>query len=420
MHPGTDEAMVRNLAPQRAESTDLPPVASIVRAVDSAAVAWSDPAFAPRVRARDAAIVRTGYSLPVVEHALDALFSTLRAPAIERVIADELGSPDVLDSFSPRQGRPKARALPLGRICIVSSRTTLGVAVVPAVFALCAKCDVLVKDRNDGLVASFFATLGDTCAPLRERIVAKEWDGENGLRSEGSFDCVVAFGSDATLERIAAELPAKTRFIGYGTRASAGYVSRAALADESSAREIAAGAARDLLLYDGEGCLSLHALFVERDGAVAVARFAELLADAIARTAKAFPPGRCDAASAARVAAARDLAAFRGTTAYSDPQASYLLSCDPPVDEPPLFLPRALGMYGVDGPQDARAYLRRHGVRLEALAIAGPAPALLDAARAMGVARIARFGEMQRPALGGFHGGRPRIAEFVRWMSDES
>jgi hypothetical protein len=291
---------------------------------------------------------------------------------------------------------------------------------VPAVFALCAKCRVLVKDRYDGLVASFFATLGAACVQLRERIVAKEWTGETGLQDEGPFECVVAFGTDATLERIAASLSAETRFIGYGTRASAGYVSRAALADESSAREIATGAARDLLLYDGEGCLSLHALFVERGGAVAVARFGELLAEAIAQAAKVFPPGRRDAAGAARVAAARDLAAFRGTASYSDPQASYLLSCDPPLDEPPLFLPRTLGMHGIDGPQDARAYLRRHGVRLEALAIAGPAPARLDAARALGIARVARFGEMQRPALGVFHGGRPRIAEFVRWMSDES
>ena len=410
--------MVRN-APQHAESTDLP-VASIVRAVDSAAVDWSDPVFPPRVRARDAAMARTGYSLPVVEYAFDALFSTLRAPAIEQVIADELGSPEVLDAFAPRQGRPPARALPLGRVCIVSSRTTLGVAIVPAVFALCAKCDVLVKDRHDGLVASFFATLGDACAQLRERIVAKEWDGENGLQNEGPFECLVAFGTDTTLERIAAGLPAMTRFIGYGTRASAGYVSRAALGDERSAREIATGAARDLLLYDGEGCLSLHALFVERGGAVAVARFAELLSEAVAQAAKTYPPGRYDAAGAARVAAARDLAAFRGTASYSDTQASYLLSCDPPLHQPPLFLPRTLGVHGVDGPQDARAYLQRHGVRLEALAIAGQAPALLDAARAIGVARVARFGEMQRPALGVFHGGRPRIAEFVRWMSDES
>jgi hypothetical protein len=33
--------------------------------------------------------------------------------------------------------------------------------------------------------------------------------------------------------------------------------------------------------------------------------------------------------------------------------------------------------------------------------------------------RIAPFGTLQHPPLASPHGGRPRIAEFVRWVSDE-
>jgi hypothetical protein len=38
----------------------------------------------------------------------------------------------------------------------------------------------------------------------------------------------------------------------------------------------------------------------------------------------------------------------------------------------------------------------------------------------VGASRIARFGSLQIPQLGGFHGGRPRIADFVRWIVDET
>jgi hypothetical protein len=41
-------------------------------------------------------------------------------------------------------------------------------------------------------------------------------------------------------------------------------------------------------------------------------------------------------------------------------------------------------------------------------------------AAAIGASRIASFGTLQTPPLGTFHGGRPRIAEFVRWVSDQT
>ena len=71
-------------------------------------------------------------------------------------------------SFALRPGRPRARAIAAGSVCVVSSRTTIGVAIVPAVFALCAKCDVLVKDREDGLVRAFFSTLAEERAEFAE------------------------------------------------------------------------------------------------------------------------------------------------------------------------------------------------------------------------------------------------------------
>lgn len=399
------------------------PIRSIVAAIAAAAARWSDAGFPPRIRARDAVTARTSYSRATVEYAFDGLFGSLTRDAIEAVVADELGSLDVLDRFVERSGRPRARAVPIGSVCVISSRTTIGVAIVPALFALCAKCDVLVKDREDRLTAAFFATLFEEMPELKASAGAISWEGARDPLGLGSFAAVVAFGADATLSEIGAALPHSVRFIPYGSKASAGYVTRQALNDPNTARGVAQRAATDLLLYESEGCLSLHALFVERGGEVSPETFAAMLADAVAGRADALGLGRPDARRVAELAMARDVATFRasdGAVSLSDPASTYLILVDPHWDDPPPFLSRALPVRGVDDPAQAAAYFRRHRIGVEALGVAEPRSDLVDAALSMGAARIAPLGALQSPLLGDFHGGRPRIAEFVRWISAET
>ncbi len=399
------------------------PARRIVGAVADAANRWTDADFPPRVRLLERVVERTGYTPPVVEYALDQLFGSLTATALEATLSSELGNIDALDRIVPRAGRPSARALPIGNVCVISSRTTIGVAIVPAIFALCAKCDVLVKDREDGLVRAFFSSLSEEHDAFAEAARAQTWEGENGEVDLRTFDAVVAFGNDATLARIQAATRADARFVGFGSRASIGYVARDELRDESQAAFIAAGAARDLVLYETEGCLSLHALFVERGGMVDVQRFTALVAREVERASVEFPPGSRDARAAARIANARNLAAFRSAagsgSVFSDERASYLAVLDPPVSEPPAFLPRALAVHAVDDPAEALAYLARHEIPVEAVALAGSRDDLLAMAIGMGAHRIARFGELQRPPLGGNHGGRARVSDFVTWITDE-
>ena len=396
------------------------PVRAILAAIDSAAVAWSDARFEPRLRARDAVVRRTEYSAAMVEYAFDRLFDSLRRDALAGVIEDELGSLDVLDGFVERSHRPRAAALPIGRVCIVSSRTTIGVAVVPAIFALCANCNVLIKDREDHLARAFFETLAEKLPEISDAVAARPWNGGEEAATLRGFDLVVAFGSDATLAEISSNLPYPARMIGYGTKASAGYVARDALTGEKAARRIAAAAARDLILYESEGCLSLHALFVETGGETSALQFAQLVATAM-RDANAELPSAVTGASApARRAAARDLAAFRGEHYFADAAAQYLAVLDPPRASPPLFLPRTLGIHSVERPSEAAEYLERHGIAPEAFAIAGSRNDLRELALRTKASRIAPFGALQAPPLGIFHGGRPRIAEFVRWVGDET
>lgn len=397
------------------------PVRSILRAIADAAQRWRDGDFPPRVRALERVCARTGYSMPVAEYAMDRLFEGLNAADLQAAVERELGSLAVLDGFETRPGVPRERALPAGRVCVVSSRTTIGVGLIPAVFALLAKCEVVVKDREDALLAAFFSTLAEELEEFGLAALAEQWEGK--ARDLAEFDVVVAFGDDAAIASIASTLEPRTRLIPFGTRASIGYVAREALAAAQEAEVAARGAARDLVLYETEGCLSLHAVFVEAGGAVTPDAFAGMLARAVERANVEFPLAQRSPQIAARVAAARDLAAFRAAEgrgiAHSDAAASFLIDATATHADPPSFLPRAVGVRTVWGPDDALTYCRQHRLPIEAIALAGTRDELTAMAVATGAARITRFGELQVPLSSGRHGGRPRIAEFVRWVTDE-
>ncbi len=399
------------------------PVRAILRGLADAAKRWADADFPPRVRVLEAIVARTGYTLPVVEYALDRLFETITEPALTATIVSELGSLDALDGFVARKGRSPARALPVGPVCVVSSRTTIGVAIPAAVFALCAKCDVVVKDREDRLVSAFFASLVQEHDAFGTAARAETWSGSHDARDLSTFASVVAYGRNDTLAEIRAACAPEARFTGFGARASIGYIPREALVDDRAAAALAEGAARDLVLYESEGCLSLHALFVERGGHIVPDRFALLLAEALERAHVEFPPGERGAGASARLGSARALAAFRAAggagTVYGDGSARHLLVLDPPASDPPLLLPRALNLHIVDAPVEVIAYLKRHGIAVEALATSGKREDVVKMAVDAGAARIATFGALQSPLMEGNHGGRLRVADYIRWMTDD-
>ena len=209
-------------------------------------------------------------------------------------------------------------------------------------------------------------------AELGDAVAARPWRGESDAVNLDAFDSIVAFGSDRTLAAISASLRFPTRLIAYPSKISAGYLTLQSLAAQRHADAAACGAARDMLLYDGEGCLSLRVLFIERGANVSPTRFCEMLRDAIEVAAREFPAD-ASAESSARLATARDMASLRSDRdqqIFTDARSSYLVVLDPPLDEPPLLLPRALSVYSVADPREAVAYLERHGIPLEALAVA--------------------------------------------------
>jgi hypothetical protein len=391
--------------------------ARILGFIADAAERWADADFAPRVRATRAIVDRLDYSEPVVDYALDRLFFGITRATLETTIAGELGAVAALDGPVARGDAPTAWARGVDRAVIVSSDTTIGVALVPAVFALCAKCDVVVKDRSDALIAAFFASLAEEHPAFATAAVARMWSGGQDADEDALFaeaDVVVAFGRDETLRAIRDRCGVETRFVPFGHRISLGRLRSAEVASVDDA--LLAGIARDALLYDGEGCLSLHALFVDADD-TAFATFAQRLGEAAERVAVEFPAGRIEPTRAAAAASYRQLAAFRaaggrGTVVRA---GDATLAFDAPRDEPPPLVARTLPILRGD---DAAlfAYVAAHHLPVQALGV-GPfdADAAALAAR-IGAVRAAPLGTLQNPPLAGHHGGEQRVAPFIRWV----
>jgi Acyl-CoA reductase (LuxC) len=394
------------------------PARRIIAHVADAAERWCDADFPPRVRATAAIRERLGYSEPVVDYALDRIFFGVTRDALDAAIAGELGSAGALDGAVERRGAPPAWARGVDRVVIVSSDTTIGVAVVPALFALCAKCDVVVKDRSDALVAGFFASLAEEHPAFASAARAHAWAGGDDAAESALFEhanAVIAFGRDETLRAIRARCGADTRFTGFGHRASIGRLTRADVAafDDALADRIV----RDALVYDGEGCLSPHALFVDADGAE-LSRVAAALAAACERAVVEFPGGRRAPAREAATAAYRNLAAFRaaGGRGAVFRAGDAALVVDPPRDEAPPFLPRVIPLIPGHGDAALAGYVAAHRLPVQAIGVVTADAAAVALADRIGAVRVAPFGTMQAPALGGHHGGAPRIADFVRWI----
>jgi Acyl-CoA reductase (LuxC) len=390
----------------------------IVALVADAAARWRDADYPPRVRVTAAIELRLGYSTPVVEYALDRLFGGITEARLVATIAAELGAIGALDGVVERPRAPAAWARGVDRAVIVSSDTTIGVALVPAIFALCAKCDVVVKDRSDALVAAFFASLAEEHPAFGAAAVARAWTGGDDPGEDAllaAADVVVAFGRDDALRALRARCGAETRFVPFGHRASIGRLTAAAARalDDGQADAIA----RDALLYDGEGCLSLHALFVE-GSSDAAERTAAAIAAACERVAIELPAGNVSPERAAAVAAYRDLARFRaasGTGAVLRGGTATVVVRES-LAEPPPFLPRVVPVIPVASDDEVAAYVATQRLPVQALGVTAPDDRDIGLAARIGAVRVARFGTLQDPPLGGHHGGAPRISDFVRWL----
>jgi hypothetical protein len=226
--------------------------------------------------------------------------------------------------------------------------------------------------------------------------------------------CVVATGSDETVDAVAARVRAGTRLVRYGHRVSVAAVAAPAMND-ATARALA----RDVGLWDQLGCLSPIALFCVGGD---VEAFAAAIARALADRERTAPLGELPPEAAARVRAERDGAEMRRAAGadvdvHASPTLRYTVVRESDRELRPAPLHRFLRVHPVahaDELLEVVAPLSRH---LAAVAIAGFEQDEERVARALagrGASRVCAPGRMQTPPIGWHHDNQPVLLPLAR------
>jgi acyl-CoA reductase LuxC len=402
-------------------------VQSILSSLDRTVQFWLDPSSPERREAEAVLPAETGLSLEMVRHTLPLIFQEYRAEHLETLLRDELGEPQALDTFVSFPGG-KRKAYGPSLITQVLAGNLPGAGLEGIIFALLVKSATLVKASSSApfLPGRFARSLGDIDPELGSCLAVVTWPRGRGELEDIAFaqaDVVLASGADESLSAIRSRVCGK--FIGYGHKVSFSVIGKEVL---SGARALAEKAAYDVALFDQQGCLSPQLIYVEEGGAVTAHEFATLLAQALAHWQSTLPCGRATLEESAAIQRVRDesewqalagkdvtLYASSGGTAWT-----VIYQADPVFMPSPLH--RTVYVKPLASLTQLEVVLSRWRSYLEAVGVAVEPSRLVDIADLLGqagVSRICPIGTLQIPPLSWRHGGRPRIADLVRWVGIE-
>lgn len=407
---------------------------SIVSVLAATAQSWQEHDNPFRKLALERGVKETGFNEATLARGLDAFFKNFTAENLNALITQDLGHLERLDRFSTDRASDTA-ALARGPELLV--HITAGNIPNPAIFSimlgfLTRSAQMVKCARGTSLLPRLFAhSIYEVEPKLASCLEIAEWPGGTDALEQALFaeaDCVTCTGSDETLAAVQKKLPPRVRFLGYGHRVSFGYVTGEALSRFELPKTVQRTVA-DVVAWNQLGCLSPHLFYVEHGGAAGAEKFAELLAEELAKQEAVAPRGPLATEAAAviasrrsfyevRAAASNDTKLWRseGSTAWTvvyeaDPQ--FQLSClnrfvyVKPVADLADALRHAEGVRG----KVSTVGLGASGDRARELAT--------QLAR-WGVTRLCPLGAMQQPPLTWRHDGRPALGDLVTWTDWES
>lgn len=363
----------------------------------------------------------TGFSPEMIACGLPSMFEPLRAPAVRELLDRELGDRRVLDGVVA--GR---RAEGPGLVLHVLSGNIAGTAVIPVALSLAVKSPVLVKAASgDRLTAAMFSSSIERAdAELGSCVAVRYWPGGDRKCEEQAFtlaDLVVMSGSDASVED--ARTRCHGRFIGHGHKVSFALAAREIISDEGASRAAADSLAMDVSLWDQRGCLSPQLCFVEGDFEKACA-FGEVVSKSLETVVERLPVGAATLDEAAAVRRWRDDAEWgriggeRTIMFASQGSIAWTVVVEQESAFRPTPLCRSLRVLPLDSIDELPRILAPAVRFLECAGLAVPErrwPGIAERLTRAGVHRVCALGRMQYAPLSWRQGGRPRIADWVRW-----
>ncbi|HXO21689.1 MAG TPA: acyl-CoA reductase, partial [Thermoanaerobaculia bacterium] len=300
-----------------------------------------------------------------------------------------------------------------GPVLVVLAANLPALAVQPLLPALALRRPVLLKSPSaEPLFApAFVAALAAREPRLERAVAALTWrGGEAEIEAPllAGARTILAYGEHAMIEDLERRAPGKV--LGYGPK-----ISLAAVGSGAALERAAEGLARDVALFDQRGCLSIAAVYTTGDAL----ELARLLAEALARLARQWPPGPLDAAAVAvqqvRLEAEMRGLAPPGLAARPLAQGTVIVEPEPTLQPSPGL--RTVRIHPLADFARLPAILAPWRGRLQGVAMAGiageEARQLAAGLTALGVSRLAEPGELQSPDASWHNGGIDPLAALA-------
>lgn len=393
---------------------------------------WMDPEFSFRKHLLEFGSAATGFSKQTLAAGLDQFFVQLTAEGLEALVLQELGHLQNLDKLASDQPNRTAMARGPQLLIHIAAGNLPNPVLMSMVLGLLTRSAQFVKCASgQAFVPRLFAhSIYEAEPKLGACLEIAEWKGghkeiEAALFAEA--DCVTATGSDETLAAIRSRLTFKTRFLGYGTRVSFGYITKDILT-APHARDIARRAARDVAAWNQLGCLSPHVIYTESGGAVTPESFAELLASELQALEATHPRGSLTAHEAAAIATRRSFYEIRAAHSLDTKMWASQKSTAWTVvfDNDPAFQMSCLNRFvyvksisGIEEVLQAAEPVRENVSTVGLASTQMQAAALAHQFARWGATRICPLGQMQNPPFTWRHDGRPALGDLVTWSEWE-
>lgn len=409
---------------------------AVIQTMVEVARLWQIPHSPWRSAALEACGRGEGFSAETLGQGLDAYFRLWTPRNLSSLVIQDLGHAQRLDRLVANDAEMFQGTSAFARGPELVAHVTAGSLPTPVVTALLH--GLLVRSAqfvkcatgHSRLPRLFAHSLREVEPKLAACVELAEWPGGEGALEGALFaeaECVVASGSDATMEALRRVMPSRVRLLEHGHRVSAGYVAREVLGPYDEARILQAAAA-DVTAWDQLGCLSPHVIYVETGGLQPPEAFGARLAEELARVEARCPRGRVSEETAAGIFRRRDFyrvraAAGDGTRVWASPDSTawtvvyeedgqFQLSClnrfvyVKPVDTLEDCLRMTEPMHG----KWSTVGLAAAGLRVDELA---------QQFASWGVTRVCPLGRMQYPPLTWRHDGRPVLGDLVTWTNHE-
>lgn len=363
--------------------------AAIVRAVSMLADVGS-----PLGRQALASIpARAELSPEGVRWALETTLAELSEPALER-------ARETLE-----RTRRDFTLVPVRVAGLVLAGNIFTAALRPLVWSLLCRVPVVCKvaSTDAGLAELFVLALTLADAELGAAIgVVRFSRAEPALLSRlaSAVDVLSVHGSDRTIEQARVQCSATTEIVPHGHGLGVALVPKDALGADADVTRLVSALALDVAAYDQRGCLSPHAILVERGGAVSARELGRRLSeDGLRPLARSMPRAALSTLDGAVQVRWRGVAQSLGELFEGDGW-SVSFEADGPIRACPLQ--RNIAVHEVASEDQALERLASYGAHLKALAVAGSGETRAAIAERLppGVApRVCAPGAMQRPPL---------------------